>query len=162
MEYHLQARLGNTKDSPGISRSNGNPWKLVGTWSAAPQVNQGTLSSIEDLHMWLGLKNSDDQGTNFDVRAEVYKNGVLLSSGEAFCITGVTRNANNAKEVTVSFTGVAPTSFNGTTDVLSLKILTRVGTTGGVSCGGHSNATGLRTYFDAVNRSTRFSPIVEQ
>ncbi len=60
----------------------GNPWQAVGTWSGAAGLFSGTLSGLTDLHAWLGLKNSDDQGTNFDLRAEVYKNGVLVASGE--------------------------------------------------------------------------------
>jgi hypothetical protein len=43
------------------------------------------------------------------------------------------------------------------TDVLSLKVFTRIGTDGaGAFCGGHSNAVGLRLYFDAVSRPSRF------
>ncbi len=87
------------KDSPSIARTGGNPWKAVGTWPAASSISSGTLSSLSDLHVWLGLKNSDDQGTYFDLRAEAYKNGSMISSGESRCITGVTRNANSAKEV---------------------------------------------------------------
>ena len=57
----------------------------------------GSLISLNDLHVWLGLKNSDDQGTNFDLRVEVNKNGALVASGETYCITGVTRNPVLAK-----------------------------------------------------------------
>ena len=105
----------------------------------------------------LGLKNSDDQGTNFDLRAEIYKNGTLLTSGETLCITGLTRNPALAKKTVFPFSSLVPSEFNGTTDVLSLKILTRVGTNGaGGLCGGHSNAVGLRLYFDATNRPSGF------
>jgi hypothetical protein len=118
---------------------------------------QGTIDSPNEIHAWLGLKNSDDIGTNFDLRAEVYKNGMPVGSGEIYCIQGVTRNADKAKEVTVSFSQFQSASFNGTTDVLSLRILTRIGTDGaGGTCGGHSNAVGLRLYFDAQSRSSRF------
>ena len=55
------------------------------------------------------------------------------------------------------FSAFSPAAFNGTTDVLSLRILTRIGTNGsGGFCGGHSNAVGLRLYFDAVSRPSRF------
>lgn len=38
--------------------------------------------------LWIGLKNSDDQGTQFDVRTELYKNGTtLLAGGQTLCIT---------------------------------------------------------------------------
>jgi hypothetical protein len=145
------------KDSPAIKFSGGNPWKEVGQWPAAPAQAVGTLAALSDLRVWLGLKNSDDQGTRFDLRAEVYKNGTLVAVGETHCIQGVTRNPNLAKEVKVSFAPFSPVTFNGTSDTLSLKILTRIGTSGGGGCcGGHRNATGLRLYFDATNRPAGF------
>lgn len=146
------------KDSPAIKFSGGNAWFEVGTWTAAPGLSSGTLTALGDVDVWIGLKNSDDIGTNFDLRVAAYKNTVLLAAGETFCIQGVTRNAANAKEVTVSFATLSSAPFNGTTDVLSLKVLTRIGTNGaGVFCGGHSNAVGVRLYFDAASRAAQFS-----
>ena len=143
------------RDSAAINFSGGNPWKEIGVWPTVPALAAGTLTALSDLRVWLGLKNSDDQGTRFDLRAEVYKNGTLVATGETYCIQGVTRNPDLAKEVTVSFGSFSPVTFNG--DGLSLKILTRIGTNGaGAFCGGHSNAVGLRLYFDAVSRPSRF------
>ncbi len=141
------------RDSAAINFNGGNPWKNVGAW---PRVQAaGTMTALSDLHVWLGLKNSDDQGTRFDLRAEVYKNGALVAAGETYCIQGVTRNPNLAKEVTLSLASFSPVTFNG--DGLSLKVLTRIGTNGaGGFCGGHSNAVGLRLYFDASSRPSRF------
>jgi YVTN family beta-propeller protein len=147
------------RDSAAIKFSGGNPWKAIGTWVADPTFTSGTLNVLGDLNVWLGLKNSDDQGTRFDLAAEVWKNGTtLVAEGETLCVTGVTRNPSLAKEVTVSFQPFSPVTFDGSTDVLSLKLLTRIGTNGsGGFCGGHSNATGLRLYFDAVDRDAGFS-----
>jgi hypothetical protein len=151
------------KDSPGIKFSGGNPWKEVGVWAAAPAPIAGTLAQLNDLRAWLGLKNGDDQGTRFDLRAEVYKNGVLVAAGETYCIQDVTRNPSLAKEAVVSFAPFSPVTLNGATDELSLKILTRIGSNGaGGSCGGHSNATGLRLYFDSVSRPSRFNAMIAQ
>jgi len=145
------------RDSAGISFSGGNPWKNIGTWSAAPSQTSGTLNTLSALRVWLGLKNSDDQGTRFDLRAEIYKNGTLVASGEVYCIQNITRNANLAQEVTLAFGPFSPVSFNGTSDQMSLKIMTRIGSDGaGGFCGGHSNAVGLRLYFDAITRQSRF------
>src|SRR6185369_2057629 len=107
------------KDSTSISRTGGNPWKQVGTWPAVSSTTTGEITALSDLHVWLGLKNSDDQGTYFDLRVEAYKNGDLLTSGQSLCITGVTRNAANAKEVVFGFDPFSATSFNGSSDVLS-------------------------------------------
>jgi YVTN family beta-propeller protein len=145
------------RDSAAIKFSGGNPWKTIGTWEAGPAFTSGTVNVLGDLSVWLGLKNSDDTGTRFDLAVEVWKNGNLVAEGETLCITGVTRNPSLAKEVTVSFQPFSPTTFNGSSDVLSLKLLTRIGTNGsGGFCGGHSSATGLRLYFDAVDRDAGF------
>jgi hypothetical protein len=149
------------KDSSSINFNGGNPWKEVGVWAASPARTPGMLTALNDLHVWLGLKNSDDQGANFDIRAEVYRNGNLLSIGLTKCVTGVIRNPANAKEVTLSFGAFLATVFNGTTDVLSLKILTRIGTdASGARCGSHNSAVGLRLYFDAGSQSSRFNAAI--
>ena len=146
------------KDSPAINFNGGNPWAEVGTWTAAPALTSGTLTALGDAHVWLGLTNSDDIGTNFDLRVEAYRNGSLIASGLTRCIQSVTRNASQATEVAVPFTPVSATAFNGTTDVLTIKVVTRVGTTDtGELCGGHGNAVGVRVYFDAANRAAQLS-----
>ena len=95
-----------------------------------------------------------------DLRAEVSKNGALVASGLTRCITGVTRNPSLAKEVTVAFGAFAAVSFNGTSDVLSLKLSTRIGTNpNDTKCAGHNNAVGLSVYFDATNRTAKFDSI---
>jgi len=88
----------------------------------------------------------------------VLKNGVPVGSGETFCITGVTRNPAQALEVSVPFGSLSPTPFNAATDVLSMRVLARIGTNGsGGFCGGLSSAAaGLRLYYDAVSRPSRF------
>ena len=145
-------------DSSGVKFSGGNLWKEVGAWPAASTLTNGTLRGLAGLHAWLGLKNSDDQGTRFDLRAEVYSNNTLVAAGETYCIQDLTRNPDLAKEATVLFGSPGPATFNGATDVLSLKLLTRIGTDGsGNFCGGHSNAVGVRLYFDATTRPARFS-----
>ena len=145
------------KDSTSINFSGGNAWKTVGSWGAASSLTGGSLTALTELRAWLGLKNSDDQGTNFDLRAEVYKNNTLVGSGETYCVQNVTRNPSYAVEVTVDLAPFSPVDFNGTSDVLTLKVLTRIGTNGaGTSCGGHGNAVGLRLYFDAASRASKF------
>jgi hypothetical protein len=146
------------RDSAALNFAGGNPWRPIGTFSADPSLTAGTLDDLDDLHLWLGLKNSDDQGTRFDVRAEVYRDGDLVANGELHCITGLTRNPNLAQEVAVPLSDAAPTSFDGGTDVLSLKLSARIGTDdAGAFCGGHGAAVGLRVYFDAVSRAARFA-----
>jgi hypothetical protein len=114
------------------------------------------LASLAPATLWIGLKNSDDQGTKFDLRTEVYINGTLISNGITRCITGVTRNPNQAKQVSVDFGSISDGTIESG-DELSLKILTRIGTNpDDTKCSGHNNAVGLRLYYDAVSRPSRF------
>ena len=106
---------------------------------------------------WVGLKNSDDQGTQFDLRTEAFINNTLVSVTEARCITGLTRNPALAKEVSVP---AGPGSAASAGDVLSVRLLTRIGTNAdNTKCSGpggsHNNATGLRLYFDSSTRPSR-------
>jgi hypothetical protein len=72
------------------------------------------------------------------------------------CVMGVTRNPARAKEVGVAFGPISDGSVDSG-DVLSLKVLTRIGTNpDSTSCGGHRNAVGLRLYYDSVSRPSRF------
>lgn len=146
------------KDSAGMAFSGGNPWKEIGTWEASSQPFVGDLGALGNLHVFLGLKNSDDEGTQFDLRAEVYRNGVLISPGQTMCVTGVTRAPEKARQVVVVFDRFRAVGF-GASDVLSLKVLARIGSNSdGTPCGGHVGAAGVRLYFDAVSRRSRIAP----
>ena len=123
-----------------MSLAGGNPWKVVGTW-VGESGEAASMAALRELRVLLGLRNSDDQGTNFDLRAEVLKNGtVVVSSADLYCLKGVTRNPSLAKLALLAFDR-APLTFSET-DVVSVRVLTRIGTDGaGRSCGGHGSAT---------------------
>jgi hypothetical protein len=145
------------RDSSGVKFSGGNLWAEVGTWTAALGAAGSDPAMLTALDVWLGLKNSDDIGTAFDLRAEVHQDQMLLASGDSRCIRGLTRNAAQAKPVNLPLAGANPLTGAGT---FSLKLLTRIGTNAdGTRCSGsgatHSNAVGVRLYFDAVNRSSK-------
>jgi hypothetical protein len=55
------------KDSPNVKFSGGNPWKEIDTWKG---TFDGVLTSSKELYAWIGLQNSDDIGTQFDLRAQ--------------------------------------------------------------------------------------------
>jgi hypothetical protein len=120
------------------------------------------ITELSDVHAWVGLKNSDDQGTKFDVKVDLLKNGTPVASGLTRCVAGVTRNPNLATEVVVPWD---PTTFAPDAqlpgDVLTLQVSTRIGTDpDNTRCtgpgGSHNNAVGLRLYYDAASRASRF------
>ncbi len=141
-------------DSPPLQFRGGNPWQAVGAWPAAAALTKGTLYEVMNLRAWLGLQAKGEKGTNFDLRAEVYKNGSLLSAGETHCVKGL---ATNPREITVALDSFLPQGFNGTSDQIILKVFARMGTTeGGASCGGPGASAGVRLHFDAVAQPTYF------
>jgi hypothetical protein len=138
------------KDSPSINRTS---YKEIGTWNAIPMEEARKLNNLGNLNIWIGLKNSDDQGTYFDIRAEILKNGVTIASGEVLDIRGVTRNPDKATKVEVAFGAISDTDFQSG-DIFSIRILTKV-----AASGGHSNAVGLRLYYDSVSRPSGLNTV---
>ena len=123
-------------------------------FTAVP-TSEVLLTSLGYGRFWIGLKNSDDQGTRFDLRADVYKNATVVASALSRCMAGVTRNPNSALEAAVSFAPFAPVTYVSG-DVFSLRVLTRIGTNANdTKCSGHNNAVGLRLYYDAAARLSR-------
>src|SRR5262245_51182007 len=64
--------------SPVVNRTT---FQLLGVWAAAPVHSAQRLTPLSHLHVWLRLKNTDAQGTNLDLRAELLKNGAVIASG---------------------------------------------------------------------------------
>src|SRR6185369_7794433 len=98
-----------------------------GGGGSAPNPACTAISEASPAHLWIGLKSSDDQGTNFDLQVELLKNGDAVASGLKRCITGVTRNASLAKEAIVAFDAFDSEPV-ASGDVLALRISTRIGT----------------------------------
>jgi uncharacterized repeat protein (TIGR03803 family) len=71
---------------------------------------------------WIGLKNSDDTGTTFDLLAEVFQDTVLVASGQLSGVPGVGSGFNNARLRTIALTPATVTP--GTT--LSIRLSVRV------------------------------------
>lgn len=155
-----------SKDAGVIRFSGGNRAAEIGTWRAAPfdlVDSSVVLRSIGGVRVWLGLKNSDDQGVAIDVLAQVYKNGDKIAEGLTRCVTGLTRDPGRAKEVVVAPALTAPQTFDGTSDALSVVLSARVGTKDdGTLCGNHASAVGVRAYFDAAGRPARFDVALDE
>jgi Tol biopolymer transport system component len=144
------------RDSASVNFKNGNPWRDVGVWNTDPSLAPGDLVPPAELTVWVGLKNSDDQGTNFDIRVELYNDTTLVASGQVVCVTNLTRNPSLAREVRVPLESFPVSAFDGTSNVLATRVLTRIGTTQtGDICGGHASGTGMRLYFDSASRPSR-------
>ncbi len=129
------------------------------TEPGAPAVTARQLTTLSDVHAFVGLRNSDDQGTLFDLQVELLQNGNPVASGLTRCVPGVTRNPSLAKQVVVPWYPLTAPLAVGTNDALALRISARIGTNpNGTKCtvagGSHNSATGLRVYYDAA-----FAPV---
>jgi hypothetical protein len=158
--------------TPLIARGQFEPEKMLmapqnsiasaGDFIAGPAA--GTVTALSPAHLWVGLKNSDDQGTQFDLRVEFLRNGTPVTSGVKRCIIGATRNPDLAKEAVAAFDPFALVVVTAG-DVLSLRLSARVGTNpDGTRCSGpggsHNGAEGLRLYYDSTSRASRFDATI--
>ncbi len=114
---------------------------------------QATVTVKSDIALspaqtWIGLKNSDDVGTNFDLLAEVLRNGVLIGSGEVDNVSGGSSGFNNAVQRAITL-ALAPAGAICTGDTLSFRLSTRIGVTG------HKNGT-ARLYYNDAQANSRF------
>ena len=83
------------------------------------------LTDLGPAAIWIGLKNSDDVGIKFDLRAEVYRNGTqLIGSGELASVAGGSSGFNNANEQSIALTMVPGVEFFSG-DTVGLKLLVR-------------------------------------
>jgi hypothetical protein len=120
------------------------PFSVVG---AEPPNELGALSPA---HAWIGLKNSDDVGTNFDLKAEVFRNGTLVGSGQVNGVSGGSSGFNNAKDRMIALALSSPGTNGicpGTT--LSIKLSVRIA----VGVAGHRSGTARLWYNDSAAKS---------
>jgi hypothetical protein len=104
------------------------------------------LTALSPANVWIGLKSSDDVGTNFDLEAAVHKNGSLIGSGTTLNVSGGSTGFSHAINDSIVLALTAPTTF-GSGDKLSIKLSVRVGATG------HRSGTARLWYNDTQANS---------
>jgi hypothetical protein len=110
---------------------------------AVPDLVAPTLTAM----MWLGLKNSDDVGTKFDLLVEVLKNGTVVGSRQMPSVPGGGSGFNNAVLRTVGLSLAAPVALTWG-DELGLRVSVRIAATG------HRSGT-ARLWFNDAAASSR-------
>ena len=106
-------------------------------------VTYGTFSTIGPANAWIGLKNSDDVGTKFDLLVEVLKNGVVVTSGQLNSVPGGSSGFNNAVLRQVVSMLSSPNNF-AQGDTLAVRLSARIA----VNVAGHSSGTARLWYGD--------------
>jgi len=105
------------------------------------------MTQLSQAAPWVGLKNSDDVGTRFDLLAEVYKNGIKIGSGQVNNVAGGSSGFNNAKLDAIPL-ALTDHEFLGGLDVLSIRFWARVS-----AASGHRSGTARLWFNDALANS---------
>ncbi len=89
------------------------------------QVQLKPLTSLGPAQLWLGVRTGGDVGTEFDLLAEVFRNGALIGSGQLnnAPVGGV--NFSSVVQQTIGLTQVPSTGFR-TGDTLSIRLSVRI------------------------------------
>jgi hypothetical protein len=92
------------------------------------------LTDLSPAKVWIGLKNSDDVGTKFDLLAEVLKNGSVVGSGQLNDVPGGSSGFNNAVLRTITLALSSPVAM-GPGDTMSFRLSVRIAATSGHNMG---------------------------
>jgi hypothetical protein len=111
------------------------------------------LTQLSQAQMWVGLKNSDDVGTKFDLLAEIFRNGVRIGSGQVNDVAGGSSGFNNARLDAINL-ALSEQTYLGPRDTLSIKVSTRI-----ASSSSHRSGT-ARLWFNDSAANSRFSATV--
>ena len=112
------------------------------------------LTALGPAQVWLGLKNSDDVGTRFDLRAEVLRNGMVIGSGQLDSVPGGSSGFNNAVLRTINPALFTPINVCPG-DTLSLKLSVRIA----ANVAGHRSGT-ARLWFNDSAANSQFSTTI--
>jgi hypothetical protein len=132
-------------------------------------ATQPGLTALGPARLWLGLRRDGADHAPFDlevfdVQVALYKNDSLVASGLRRCVGGLAGGPDGAREVQVAFDPFDPVPLLAG-DVLSLRVLARVGTDAdGVRCTGpeaaQATSTSLRLYYDAPSHASGFDATI--
>jgi hypothetical protein len=116
-------------------------------------VNPRLLAAVGPANVWIGLKNSDDVGTKFDLQVEVFKDGAPVGSGQSYSVAGGSSGFNNAKLRTIPLTLTSSANCCGGT--LSVRVSVRV-----AADSGHRSGT-ARLWFNDAQANSNFIATIE-
>jgi len=99
--------------------------------TVVPQPANPAVEALSPAHAWIGVKNGNDAGINFDLLAEVFRNGALIGSGEVDNVPGGGAGWGGAVDRAIALALSSPgTSGACAGDTLSIKLSVRVAATG--------------------------------
>ena len=138
LDYNVEFKTPNQVNTfydPGAFRASDHDPVVVGL-NLTPQ-----LSALSPAKVWIGLKNSDDVGTNFDLLAEVLKNGSVVGTGQLPNVPGGGSGFNNAVLRTIGLALPSPVLI-APGDTVSFRLSVKI-----TAVGGHRSGT-ARLWYD--------------
>lgn len=123
--------------------------------SHANAIEATPLTSAGPAEVWLGLKNSDDVGTKFDLLAEVLHNGNVIATGQLNSVPGGSSGFNNAALRGINLVLTSPPYLNAG-EILSLKLSVRIAT----AVSGHRSGT-ARLWFNDATANSRLTVTID-
>ena len=87
------------------------------------------LTGLSPAQMWIGVKNRHDVGTNFDLKAEVFKNTLLIGSGQVANVSGGP-GFGHAVNRSIGLALTSGSTTFGSGDKLSFRLSVRIAATG--------------------------------
>lgn len=123
------------------------------SYPVPPLLTGSPLSAVGPAQVWIGLKNSDDVGTKFDLLAVALKNGTVVGSGQLNDVPGGSSGFNNARLQAISLALVGSSSF-ASGDTLSIRLSVRI-----AASSGHRSGT-ARLWFNDTAANSRFSATI--
>jgi probable HAF family extracellular repeat protein len=121
-------------------------------WQYVSSTDQ--LTDLGSAKVWIGLKNSDDVGTKFDLLAEVYQNNTLVGSGHLDKVNGGSSGFNNAKLNTIPLTLFASVDWSPDS-TLRIKLYIRN------TCYGNTHNSGTaRLWYNDASANSQFDATI--
>ncbi|MEK6287136.1 MAG: FG-GAP-like repeat-containing protein [Acidobacteriota bacterium] len=126
---------------------------LTSSCSFTITVNVPQLTALGPAKVWIGLKNSDDVGTKFDLLAEVLRNGSVIGSGQLNDVPGGSSGFNNAILDTINLALSSQANLCAG-DTLGLRLSVRI-----AASSGHRSGT-ARLWYDDAAATSRFNATI--
>src|SRR5262249_37291624 len=112
------------------------------------------LTAVGPARLWVGLKNSDDVGTRFDLLVEILRNGSVIGSGQASNVPGGSSGFKSAILDTFNLALAGPVAvYPG--DTLTFRLSVRIST-----ASGHRSGT-ARLWFADSAANSRFTATIK-
>jgi hypothetical protein len=130
------------------ARDRAGNWSAVQSGQLVVQSGAPQLTDLGPVKVWVGLKNSDDVGTKFDLLAEVYRDNTLVTSGHLDNVAGGSSGFNNAILQTIALDPFSAVEFPAGSQ-LKFKLYVRNACLGPT----HNSGTARLWYADASANS---------